>query len=225
MKCAKVKTLLSAYLDSAVTGNEMRALDIHLNGCEPCRMAFRGMRQTQQLLAVTARRKPSADLSLKLRLAISREIAQRHSSARQPVWDRIEYALRDFMLPTMAGLATAVVLFAVFMGFSALPLQAGNADVPLMVNTAPELEQSAFETAMSSVNDDSLVIEAYVNSDGRVEDYRILSDSAGSKDLTRPVKNMLINFMTFTTFHPATSMGRPTPGHAILSFSKINVKG
>jgi hypothetical protein len=35
------------------------------------------------------------------------------------------------------------------------------------------------------------------------------------------VKNMLI----FTTFRPATSMGRPTPGHAVLSFAKISVKG
>jgi hypothetical protein len=35
------------------------------------------------------------------------------------------------------------------------------------------------------------------------------------------VKNMLI----FTTFRPAMSMGRPTPGRAVLSFSKISVKG
>jgi len=35
------------------------------------------------------------------------------------------------------------------------------------------------------------------------------------------VKNMLI----FTTFRPATAMGRPTPGRAVLSFSKISVRG
>jgi hypothetical protein len=36
---------------------------------------------------------------------------------------------------------------------------------------------------------------------------------------------MLIDFMTFTTFRPATSMGRPTSGRAVLSFSNISVKG
>jgi hypothetical protein len=35
------------------------------------------------------------------------------------------------------------------------------------------------------------------------------------------LKNMLI----FTTFRPALSMGRPTTGKAVLSFSKISVRG
>jgi hypothetical protein len=35
---------------------------------------------------------------------------------------------------------------------------------------------------------------------------------------------MLI-FTTFTTFRPALSMGRPTTGKAILSFSRVSVKG
>jgi hypothetical protein len=225
MKCSKVKSLLSAYLDGAVTGNEMRALDQHIGGCGACQTAYTGIRQTQQLLAQAARRKAPNDLSLRLRLAISREIAQRRSSYLDYVLVRIDNAARTFAVPATAGLITAVLIFGVFMGTSALPLQAGNADVPLMLNTAPQLEQSAFGTAMSSVNDDSLVIEAYVDSNGRVDDYRILSDSGGSKNLTPQVKNMLIDFMTFTTFRPATSMGRPTPGRAILSFSKISVKG
>jgi hypothetical protein len=32
-------------------------------------------------------------------------------------------------------------------------------------------------------------------------------------------------FTTFTTFRPATSMGRPTTGRAVLSFSRVSVKG
>ncbi len=107
------------------------------------------------------------------------------------------------------------------MGFSALPLQAGSPDVPLMLYTAPQLQQSAFGMTMDSLKDDSLVIEAYVDSNGRVEDYRVLSNPQQTKDLPPQVKNMLI----FTTFRPATSMGRPTPGRAVLSFSKISVKG
>jgi hypothetical protein len=225
MRCTQVKSMLSAYLDGAVTGNEMRFLDQHLGTCEACRIAHNGLRQTQQLLLEVAQRKPPKDLALRLRLAISRESARQRHSALEYVWVRIDNAGRAFVVPAMVGLTTAVLIFGIFMGFSALPLQAGNADVPLMLNTAPQLEQSAFATAMSSVNDDSLVIEAYVDSRGRVDDYRILSDSGGSKDLSPQVKNMLIDFMTFTTFRPATSMGRPIPGRAILSFSKVSVKG
>ena len=65
------------------------------------------------------------------------------------------------------------------------------------------------------------MIEAYVDSNGRVQDYRVLSSPQDAKDLSPQVKNMLI----FTTFRPATSMGRPTAGRAVLSFSKISVKG
>jgi hypothetical protein len=91
-----------------------------------------------------------------------------------------------------------------------------------MLNTAPQLQQAAFGTALDSIKDDSLVIEAYVDSNGRVQDYRVLSSpDQANKDLPSPVKNMLI----FTTFRPATSMGQPTSGRAVLSFSKISVKG
>jgi hypothetical protein len=107
------------------------------------------------------------------------------------------------------------------MGFFALPLQAGNPDVPLMLNTAPQLQQSAFGTAMDSISDDSLVIEAYVDSNGRVQDDRVLSNPQDTKGLPSQVKNMLI----FSTFRPATSMGRPTVGRAVLSFSMVRVKG
>src|SRR5437763_68118 len=65
------------------------------------------------------------------------------------------------------------------------------------------------------------VIEAYVNANGRVEDYRILSQPDDAKAVLPQLKNLLI----FTTFHPALSMGRPTAGTAVLSFSKISVKG
>jgi hypothetical protein len=124
------------------------------------------------------------------------------------------------MVPATAGLGTAVVTFLLLMGFLA-PLQADNPDVPLMLYTAPQLQQSAFGAALDSINDDSLVIEAYVDSRGRVEDYRILSNPKDATALLPQVKNMLI----FTTFRPATSMGRPTTGRAVLSFSKISVKG
>jgi len=90
-----------------------------------------------------------------------------------------------------------------------------------MVNTGPELQPSTLGIGMDSIDSDSLVIEAYVDANGRVQDYRILSDSSDSKEVLPQVKQMLI----FTTFRPALSMGRPTPSRAVLSFSRISVRG
>jgi hypothetical protein len=200
----------------------MLALSRHLDSCADCQREYVSLRQTQQLLTKVGRRKAPDDLSLKLRLAISREVAQ----ARRPYFHdlriRIENAIQGFMVPATAGLLTAVVIFGFLMGFLALPLQADNSDVPTMLTTAPVLQQSAFGTALESIADDSLVIEAYVDSNGRVQDYRVLSSPQDAKDLSPQVKIMLTEF---TTFRPATSMGRPTVGRAVLSFSMVRVKG
>jgi len=222
MKCVEARSMFSPYLDGAVCGTEMLALTRHLDTCADCQRGYVSLRQTQQLLAKVGRRKAPEDLNLKLRLAISREAAQSRRPYFHDLGIRIENAIQGFMVPATAGLVTAVVIFGFLMGFLALPLRAGNPDVPLMLNTAPQLQQSAFGTALESIKDDSLVIEAYVDSNGRVQDYRVLSNpQQDNKDLPSPVKNMLI----FTTFRPATSMGQPTSGRAVLSFSKISVKG
>jgi Putative zinc-finger len=222
MKCTQAKPLFSPYLDGAVTGRQMRDLDLHLAGCALCRSEYSALRITQQLLSRAGRRKPPADLALKMRVAISQEVANSKRRYGQGLLVRFENALNAFMVPATAGLITAVVIFVLLMGFLA-PLQANNSDVPLMLYTAPQLQQSAFGTALDSINDDSLVIEAYVGSDGRVQDYRILSKDA--EGLLPQIKKSMLIFTTFTTFRPATSMGRPTPGRAVLSFSKISVKG
>lgn len=221
MKCAQANLLFSPYLDGALTGAQMHALAGHLESCSTCRREYLLLQQSQQLLAQLGRRKAPADLALNLRLAISREVAQRKGSYWQGWQVRMENALNAFAVPVTAGLVAAIAIFAFLIGSLALPLQADNDDVPLMLNTAPQLQQSAFGMSLDSISDDSLVIEAYVDSNGRIQDYRILSDSKSTKEMLPRVKNMLI----FTTFQPATSMGRPTAGHAVLSFSKINVKG
>jgi hypothetical protein len=224
MKCTEAKTLFSAYLDGAVTGKQMHAIGRHLESCVGCNQHYESLRKVQRLLARVGHRKPPADLALKLRLAISHEVANSRGGYWEGVRVRLENALNAFIVPATAGLITAVVIFGVLIGFLAIPnqLQASNDDVPLMLYTAPQLQASAFTTALESINDDSLVIEAYVDSNGRVEDYRILSNpTLQTTQLLPQVKNMLI----FTTFRPATAMGRPTPGRAVLSFSKINVRG
>lgn len=223
MMCAHAKSLFSPYLDGAVSGKQMRALSAHMDGCTHCRKEYAQLRHTQQLLTSIGRRKAPTDLALNLRVAISREVAQ----ARRPLFEgmtiRLQNAMQAFMVPATVGMVAAVVVFVFVMGFLTLPeLEArDNNDVPLMLYTAPELQQSSFGAELSPLSEDSLVIEADVDSNGRVQDYRILSDPGVSKDLLPKVKNMLI----FTTFRPAMSMGRPTAGRAVLSFSKISVRG
>ncbi len=224
--CGSAKRLFSPYLDGMVTGAEMHALNGHLETCAACSREYQLLRQTQSLLVSAmgngARPNPPADLGLKLRLAISREAAAR----KWPLEGfrvRLANRLDAVMMPAMAGLVSALVIFALALAVVGLPtpLQAGNSDVPLMLSTAPELQPSAFGLTMNSINTDSLVVETYVDANGRVDDYRILSEGGDAQQILPEVKRMLI----FTTFRPAMYMGRPISGRAVLSFSKINVRG
>ena len=223
LKCSGARKLLSPYLDGAVTGNQMRALQEHLDGCAACNCEYSLLRRTQQMLVSVGRPKEPVDLGLKLRLAISREAAETRRPRFEGLRVRLENTLEAFMVPATAGLVCALLIFGLVTAILAMPgqLQANNEDVPLVLNTGPELQQSVFGTTLSSMNADSLVIEAYVDRNGRVQDYRILSDPGESQQLLPEVKRMLI----FTTFRPAMSMGRPISSRAVLSFSRISVRG
>lgn len=220
MKCTEIRKLFSPYLDGRVSGAEMRSLRLHVDQCPGCAREFAAMQRTQQLLTSLGSKKAPADLGLKLRLAISRE-AQTRRTRFNGITVRLENALEAFMVPATAGLVTAVLIFGLLLGFFALPATLQASDVPLMLYTGPQLEQSAFGASLGNMRDDALVVEAYVDANGRVEDYRILSQPDDAEAVLPQLKNMLI----FTTFHPALSMGRPIPSKAVLSFSKISVRG
>src|SRR5271154_2782284 len=221
--CAQTRNLFSPYLDGRVSGAEMLALTRHVEQCAACEREFAAMQRTQQLLTSLGPKKAPADLALKLRLAISREAAQTRRPRFEGLLVRLSNSFDAFMVPATAGLVSAVLTFGLLLGFFALPqaLEASSADVPLMLYTGPQLQQSAFGMSLGNMGDDALVIEAYVDANGRVEDYRILSQPDDAQAVLPQLKNLLI----FTTFRPALSMGRPTTGTAVLSFSKISVRG
>lgn len=225
MTCAEYKKQFSLYLDGQVSGAEMFALTRHMETCPNCTQEYAELRRTQQLLLELrrAKAKAPADLALRLRLAISRESKQARRSRFEGTMVRLSNSLNAFMVPATAGVVSAVLIFGLLLGFFALPtqLEASSSDVPLMLYTGPQLEQSPFGTSLGSIGDDSVVVEAFVDANGRVQDYRVLSQPDDAKAVLPELKNLLI----FTTFRPALSMGVPTPGRAVISFSKISVKG
>jgi hypothetical protein len=214
--------MLSPYLDGALTGKEMQSLDRHLRQCSSCFREYDALRRTQAVLGRMGPARVPDDLSLKLRLAISHEIASSRRSYVTAFLVHVENALRAFMVPATTGLVATILIFGLVAGILAVPpsVHANTPDVQLMFGTEPELQPNSFGFSMGPISEDSLTIEAYVDANGRVLNYRILSGSENPKDIHQ-LKSMLI----MTTFRPATWMGTPRPGTAILSFSKISVKG
>jgi hypothetical protein len=218
MNCTKAASLLSMHLDGALEISKSRDVQAHLVHCSECQAEFAGLLQTKTILSTVGRKPVPADLSLKLRLAISREAAAVRQSPFAMLRFRLETALNAFMVPATAGLLSAIVFFGLLIGFFAIPSL--NNDVPTTLYTPPELALSPFGMT-NSIASDSVVLEAVIDANGRVQDYRVVSSPTSVGEVDQQIKNMLI----FTIFRPATSFGRPTSGRVVLSFSHINVKG
>lgn len=221
MKCSDVKQLMSPYLDSAVTRSEMYALQSHIDSCGPCAVRFIALQRAQAAIGNLGRKAAPSDLALKIRVAMSQEMAIARRSRWELMCVRWENVFNAVMVPASGGLIMTIVMFGLLINLL-MPAQIPGAnDVPTTLYTPPELQSTPFEVAIDPSRSEPLVVEAYVGADGRVQDYRILSGGENGGTVLSELKNMLI----FATFRPATSFGRPTAGRAILAFSKIQVRG
>ncbi len=221
MTCAVAKELMSSYMDGVVSRRQLAQMNEHVRDCGACAARLASMQRTQSLIGSLGRRMAPPELALKLRVAISQEIANARRSRWEMLRVRWENAFNATMIPATAGLLTTLIIFGVLISFLYPAQVRASNDVPTMLYTPAELQSTPFELSMGVANAESLVVEAYVGSDGRVQDYRILSEPEQAEAVLPQLKNMLI----FTTFHPATAFGQPTASRVILTFSKVQVRG
>jgi len=222
MKCAVAKKLMSCYVDGCVSRNQLAQMNEHVQTCPECAASFASMQRMQSLVASLGRKVAPPELALKLRVALSQEMANARRSRWEMLRVRWDNAFRAIMVPATAGLVTTIIIFGVLISFLYYPtrVRASN-DVPTVLYTPAQLRSTPFEMTIGVSSAESLVVEAYVGPDGRVQDYRILSAPEDAEAILPQLKNMLI----FTTFQPATAFGQPTSGRVILTFSKVQVKG
>jgi Putative zinc-finger len=221
MKCSDAMQLMSSYLDFALTRSEMSALQSHVDSCGACATRFIALQRTQSMVCNLRRKPAPSDLALKIRVALSQELANAKTSRWEMLRVRWENVFDAVMVPATGGLVTTIVMFGLLINFLVPAQIPGANDVPTNLFTPPQLQSTPFEVAMDPTRSEPLIVEAYVGADGRVQDYRILSGAENGSAVLSELKNMLI----FATFRPATIFGRPTAGRAILAFSKIQVKG
>jgi hypothetical protein len=219
MRCTEARPLFSSYLDRAVTGPEMHEVSGHLEQCAGCQKEYVLLENARSLVSSLGRRQPPSDLALKIRVAISSRRSQNSLSSFQRYVLRLENAFQGFMFPATAGLLSAVIFFGALIVLLVPAQVSANDDVPSTFYTPPRLQLSEYPENQLNL-DSPVVIEAYVDASGRVENYRIIS---GRDD--EEVKEQLNRALLFTIFAPAQSFGHPVSGKAIMSFSHINVKG
>ena len=229
MTCAEVRPLFPSFLDKAATGVEMQAVSDHMNACRECQSEYRRLENTRLLVASLGRKPAPPDLALKIRLALSRERSRTWRSIVQGYMVRLEDAVNAFMFPATAGILTTIIFFGALAGFLFVPAVSASPQVgadEMVPGFYPSPRLKPPQTAMSSVADTDLnldspvVIQAFVDANGRVQNYEIISGPD-----TEDVRSQLNRALLFTSFTPAYAFGQPIQGTAIICFSHVNVKG
>jgi hypothetical protein len=125
-----------------------------------------------------------------------------------------------------AGFASAVVLLGTLImmaGMFAQPESAqaakdeplGNATVPHFRYLSKNVGSNELDTVSQPVE-----VEVYVNSAGRVYDYRITSGPTDAE-----TRQHVENVLSFSVYEPARFFGQPVRGIAVWSYMGVAVKG
>lgn len=222
-QCGKVRSSFSAYLDGAVDGRQMQAVAKHLHGCEDCRRDFEALRTMQSSLVSLGPARAPADLGTRLRVAISHEIASRKRSWRDVLALKWENTIRPWAVQVSAGAACSIVLVGsimVLLGLFAAPQPVMANDEPLGAMTSPHYLYSAvMPRPIVTDRDSAIIVEAFVNAQGRVYDYNIVS---GPEDAS--VRNQVADQLLLSVFEPARVFGAPVRSRVVMTFSGISVQ-
>jgi hypothetical protein len=222
-ECALIRNEFSGYLDCAVSGSDMQRITGHLESCPGCAAEYSDWRNSQSLLSLVGPAKAPEDLGLRLRVALSHEAAHttQASLARWKV--RWQNTIRPLVLQASAGLASTILLVgsvSLLIGVVASPPAVLAWDQPLGMATDPHFLYTSLEPGPIGDRDNPVVVEAFINGDGQVYDYKIVSGATDVKTLSQ-----LQDALLFSVFDPARTFGLPVRGTVVLSFSGVSVQG
>jgi Putative zinc-finger len=222
--CSTIRSQFSDYLDGNLSGVAMQSVAGHLGICGRCSTEFGKWRNMQQSLAELGPARPPADMALRIRVALSQELAKTPRNALANWKVRWQNTVAPFLLQASAGLASSIVLvgtMAFLIGaFAAQPASAR--EEPAGMATGPRFLYSTVEGNAGTVSGKGLpvTVEVYVDSQGRVYDYDIVS---GPTDSTTRAE--LETLLLSSKFEPAQWFGQPVRGVAVLSFAGVSVQG
>jgi hypothetical protein len=221
-ECAAVRAEFSDYLDGAVSGVEMAAISRHLSGCEGCTEDFNVWRQVQRSLGELGPQTPPARLQARLRAAIATE---RERGAHLPFFQRALLLWRSSLAPLAlrlsGGFAVTLVLAGALCWVFGAPIAVQANDAGMANLIAPRYMYSQVPPEpIRTQRDEPIVVDAMVDSSGRVYRYTILEGPNDDAAKVRVESNLL-----GSVFTPATVFGVPVRGHVVMTYTGISVRG
>jgi hypothetical protein len=229
MKCAEAAQYLPGYLDGTVESQRRAKLSHHLYTCSGCREQLDRYRLMAGYLANLDPVGPPADLALRIRVEASRVKANWLTEW----WIRARVSFKNILeplaVPATGGVLTALAVFVLVVQNILVGIPMGGIipnDLPLNLVQPAQLESLApfpIPGIIAEGHPDSgaLLLEATLNAQGQVVNYRIIS---GPNDSA--VQKQIDQVLLFSRFRPELSFGLPMAGgRVLLSFNEVHVHG
>lgn len=221
-ECERARGEFSAYLDGAISGVEMAAISEHLEGCGDCSGEFAAWRNVQRSLGELGPAQVPVELQARLQAALGEE---RSRGSYLPFGRRMllawERSIAPAALRVSGGLAAALLLvFGMGWMFGGpIAVQANDEHMAHLV--APRyLYSQVPPLPIETRRDVPIVVEAQVDTAGRVYDYTVIEGPQDPKVLVRIEDNLL-----GSVFKPATVFGVPVRGHVVMTYAGVSVRG
>jgi len=221
-ECSGIRAEFSAYLDGAVSGVEMASISRHLRDCDDCAEDFNVWRQVQRSLGELGPQSPPARFQARLQAAIASERAR---GAHLPLFRRALLLWRSSIAPLAlrlsGGFAVTLVLAGALSWIFGAPIAVLANDQRMAHLVAPRYMYSQVPPEpISTQRDVPIVVDAMVDSSGRVYRYTILEGPKNEEVNVRLENNLLSSIFT-----PATVFGVPVRGHVVMTYTGVSVKG
>ena len=221
--CMGARDNFSAYLDGLLDGRTMGSLATHLDHCDACSVEFQAWRTLQSALAELGPAEVPQVLQAQLRDTLAGELVRgTHRSPLQRLnvfWHR---SLVPGGLRLGAGFAGAMLLVTSLSWIvgSIAPVQAN--DDRLAHLNPPHYLYSMTPPAPVTASGGyvAVLVDAKVDARGRVYDYDLIEGPADAATRLRIESNLLGSI-----FKPATLFGVPVPGHAMMTYTAVSVRG
>jgi hypothetical protein len=224
VSCRSAQSLMSPFIDSMATPEEVAKLELHLNACEPCQRQLQSYISIRNFVARASQPLPPMDLVLETRVKLSQE---RHKNYLARLENRLANVLKPIAIPAIAGVSLTMLFFGVLLGAMISNTTVMARDRVSTVNEdhttglykpvrTTNLTMIRFAGSDTNMLAEPVMIETHVGETGRVLGYKIISGED-----TPEVEQFVREQILLATFTPATAFGKPVESMIILSFVAV----
>ena len=165
MKCRELQFDLHLYADGELAEESASAVATHLDSCPLCRADLGAVGSLRSELRMMRRPEVGAGVLRRLRETISAEFAPAYGSPSFRLIEGSSNWVRTWMMPTMVGTASSVILGLALLAVILIPSNiqlvtvnidsnSGNSE-PILLASVPELTPFQYARSRSNISDES----------------------------------------------------------------------